>query len=107
MSFDSFKIHSDSSKVIQLGFEAWCKEKVFFSPGSKLYFDYLTGPSWLAASLAFVNIFFFLPCIFNEHNIAKREGEYRATRALKEAKGCKLAKFRITDSNEKNGNRHS
>ena len=51
--------------------------------GGDLYLNLFTGPSWLSASMALFNALVFLPGVFTEHNVAKKEGEFVATMAAK------------------------
>ncbi|EFX78855.1 hypothetical protein DAPPUDRAFT_53149 [Daphnia pulex] len=51
--------------------------------GGDLYLNLFTGPSWLSASMALLNALVFLPGVFTEHNVAKKEGDFVATMAAK------------------------
>lgn len=55
--------------------------------GGDLYINLFTGPSWLSAGMALFNAFVFLPGIFSEHNVAKKEGDFVATMAAKKRSG--------------------
>jgi MFS transporter, ceroid-lipofuscinosis neuronal protein 7 len=48
-----------------------------------LYFNVYTGPSWLAALLAMLNLILYVPClpIFKEYYIAEKEGKLEAAKA--------------------------
>ena len=48
-----------------------------------LYVNLFTGPSWLSAGMALLNGLVFLPGVFTEYNVAKKEGEYLAELAAK------------------------
>ncbi len=51
--------------------------------GGDLYLNLFTGPSWLSASMALLNALVFLPGVFTEHNVAKKEGDFVAAMAAK------------------------
>lgn len=55
--------------------------------GNDLYINLFTGPSWLSAAMALFNTLIFLPGIFSEHNVAKKEGDFVATMAAKKRTG--------------------
>ncbi|KZS08980.1 Major facilitator superfamily domain-containing protein 8 [Daphnia magna] len=55
--------------------------------GGDLYINLFTAPSWLSAGMALFNAFVFLPGIFSEHNVAKKEGDFVATMAAKKRSG--------------------
>ena len=47
-------------------------------PDGDLYLNIFTGPSWLSAGLAMLNLFLLMPGCFTEFDIARREGDYLA-----------------------------
>lgn len=53
------------------------------SIGSDLYLNLFTGPSFLSVVLALINGLMFLPCMFTEFNIAKKEGDFLTKLAVK------------------------
>ncbi|XP_057380716.1 major facilitator superfamily domain-containing protein 8-like [Daphnia carinata] len=55
--------------------------------GGDLFINLFTGPSWLSAGMALFNAFVFMPGIFSEHNVAKKEGDFVATMAAKKRSG--------------------
>ena len=53
--------------------------------GSNLYFNSYTGPAWLSAAFALINLFLLSPVCFTEFNIAQKESDMIEARARKNA----------------------
>lgn len=54
--------------------------------------DMFTAAGWIASLLGFINLILFLPCIFQEHNIAEKEAKYLQQQRKEEEKERKLPK---------------
>ena len=82
---DNSDLNSIWTTVIQAAFVPLGEDGI--DMGSNLSFNVYTGPSWLSAGLALGNMFLFSPFIFKEFNIAKKEGEIRKDRSMKNNPG--------------------